>query len=583
MSELFYRTFQIDRARINVEKREIDLSFSSETPVQRGHGTAEVLDHSTPGGADFSRLNAGGPLLLNHDHEKLIGAVVPGSARVDSDKVGRARVRFSKGPLAQEIWTDIADGIRNAVSVGYSLGRAVSKSVKDGLELISYSFVPHEISIVSMAADPTVGIGRSAQFEPTKNEKNSFMPTTITAVEQPPLSKQADIILQLAETYKMPIQDARAFIREGRSADDFQAHILRTRYVGTPAVQVNDLNVGLSRRELDNYSLVRAINGFAENKRFEGLEWEASRAAEKRYGRSAPGNGLIVPFDCLTHRAQTATTLTGGGYTVATDVLGANFVDLLRAKALVTQLGAKTIGGLVGDVTIPTLSSDPSASWLTETATLSDTSSTFGQILMTPHRLGSSVPISKQLLAQSSLDIEGLIRRLLATVLGQGFDLACIAGTGAAGEPLGIINTSGIGSITYGAATTWAKVVENETTLATANADQGNIAFLTSPAVRGKWKTIVKVTNQPVYLWDDSTNRVNGYAAFATSQVASDKTIFGNWSDVNIATWGDGMDLVVDPFTLAKSNQIQVTVNLHGDVSVNRPSSFVVSTDSGAQ
>ena len=502
----------------------------------------------------------------------------------ESDKVGRARVRFSKGPLATEIWSDIVDGIRNAVSVGYSLGRGVSKSVKDGLELISYAFVPHEISVVSLAADPTVGIGRSAQFEPTKNEKNSSMHTqTITAVEQPPLSKQADAILQLASTYKMPIADAREFIREGRSADDFQAHILRTRYVGMPAVQTNDLNVGLSRRELDNYSIVRAINNFAENKRFEGLEWEASRAAEKKYGRSAPGNGLIVPFDCLSHRAQTATTLTAGGYTVGTDTLGANFVDLLRAKALVTQLGAKMIGGLVGDVTIPTLATDPAASWVTETATLSDTAGTFGQILMTPHRLGASVPISKQLLAQSSLDVEGLIRRLLATILSQGFDLAAIAGTGAAGEPLGIINTSGVGSITYSAAATWAKVVENETTLATANADQGSIALLTSPAVRGKWKTIVKVTNQPIYLWDDTTNRVNGYQAFATSQVASDKTIFGNWSDVNIATWGDGMDLVVDPFTLAKSNQIQVTVNLHGDISLNRPTSFVVSTDSGAQ
>ena len=85
MSELFYRTFRIDHARINAEKREIDLSFSSETPVQRSHGTAEILDHSTPGNADFSKLNDGAPLLLNHDTEKLIGAVVRGSARVDSD------------------------------------------------------------------------------------------------------------------------------------------------------------------------------------------------------------------------------------------------------------------------------------------------------------------------------------------------------------------------------------------------------------------------------------------------------------------------------------------------------------------
>jgi HK97 family phage major capsid protein len=172
------------------------------------------------------------------------------------------------------------------------------------------------------------------------------------------------------------------------------------------------------------------------------------------------------------------------------------------------------------------------------------------------------------------------VRNDLMTVLALAKDLACISGAGAAGEPVGILNTTGVGSITYSAAATWAKVVENETTLFAANV-HGTPAFVSSFATQGKWKTAAKVTAQPIYLIESGS--ANGYKFAATSQMPSgDKSIFGVFSDLIVADW-DGIDIVVDPYSLSLGNQVRIVVNLMTDVGIRNPVSFVVSTDSAAQ
>src|SRR3972149_2365821 len=151
-------------------------------------------------------------------------------------------------------------------------------------------------------------------------------------------------------------------------------------------------------------------------------------------------------------------------------------------------------------------------------------------------------------------------------------DRAAINGLGNAGEPLGILNTAGILAATFGAAATWAKVVDFETQITNANADEGLMAYLTTPATRGKWKGIVRSTYNTKFLWDDD-GRVNGYRAEITKQVPSDKVIFGNWNDVIFAEWA-GIDVVVDPYSLKKQGQVEVTITLWCDMGVRRAVSF---------
>jgi HK97 family phage major capsid protein len=143
--------------------RTVELAFSSETPVERYWGI-EVLDHS-PGAVRLGRLNNGGALLLQHDGDRQIGVVA--SARVDADRMGRAPVRFSRGALGEEIYQDVRDGIRRLVSTGYIIHDLKPDGERDGVPVYRITdWEPLEISIVSIPADASVGVGRSLTHNP---------------------------------------------------------------------------------------------------------------------------------------------------------------------------------------------------------------------------------------------------------------------------------------------------------------------------------------------------------------------------------------------------------------------------------
>ena len=138
-----------------VEDRTYEFPFSSEFPVARYFGN-EILSHEA-NAADLSRLNDGAPLLFNHNPDRVIGVVE--GARIDSKgRRGYARVRFSRNPFAQEILSDVKDGVLRNVSFGYSIDKMEERGSGD---YVATAWAPYEVSIVSVPADKTVGIGRA--------------------------------------------------------------------------------------------------------------------------------------------------------------------------------------------------------------------------------------------------------------------------------------------------------------------------------------------------------------------------------------------------------------------------------------
>ena len=93
-----------------------EVAISSETEIERWFGI-EVLDHSR-GAVDLTRLRNGAAVIVDHRGDQ-VGVVEPDSARVDDDRVLRARLRFSRSTRGSEIEQDVVDGIRRSVSVGY--------------------------------------------------------------------------------------------------------------------------------------------------------------------------------------------------------------------------------------------------------------------------------------------------------------------------------------------------------------------------------------------------------------------------------------------------------------------------------
>lgn len=171
------RLADLSDASIDINARTVELAFSSEYDEGERSFGIEILGHA-PGEVDLTRLNDAAAVLLNHDTGKQIGVVQ--SASIDSDRIGRAVVRFGNSPLAQEVFQDIADGIRKHVSVGYRLLDAESAGERDGVTVVRITrWQPYEISIVPVPFDPTVGVGRNAQTLTRSFTSKAQMPNNL--------------------------------------------------------------------------------------------------------------------------------------------------------------------------------------------------------------------------------------------------------------------------------------------------------------------------------------------------------------------------------------------------------------------
>jgi HK97 family phage major capsid protein len=168
---LIHRSVEVERAAINETERTVEIAFSSEAPVSRYYGT-EILAHEKKA-VRLGRLNNGGALLVEHDRRDQVGVVV--RAWIDDDKRGRAIVRFGKSARAEEIFQDVKDGIRRLVSVGYRIHKEEVTKGNSGVESIrATDWEPYELSLVSIPADDSVGVGRAMNNpQPTTDNSSS--------------------------------------------------------------------------------------------------------------------------------------------------------------------------------------------------------------------------------------------------------------------------------------------------------------------------------------------------------------------------------------------------------------------------
>lgn len=391
---------------------------------------------------------------------------------------------------------------------------------------------------------------------------------------------------------------------KGTDVRDFKASMISEIPGAKPAKQVTlaELANG-DQRAVDNYSIGRAIQSCLLRKSHlpDGIEGGIHEEMVKRGMQPAGAGGFQVPFDATIGRGLTrrqkrdlnVNTFGQGGAFVQTSIL-TPIIELLRNRMVCDRLGVQGMAGLEGNVAIPRQTGAATAYSLPEQATLAKSTQSLDQIVLTPHRVGAYNSYSRQLLLQSSVDVENFLRDDLMKVIAIKWDYLILQGQGGGSEPTGILNTPGIGSLNFAGTPTWAQVVAFETALSIANADLGNMAYVTSPTVRGRWKAIAKtgigVTSVvPIFLWEkgawgDNSNdgEVNAYRAAATNQILNNLVFFGNWEDTIHALWG-GYDVIVDPFTQATDGTNRVTVNTFGDVAVRHAASYCVSADSGAQ
>ena len=636
----------LDSRELNEEERTIDFPFSSETPVNRGLLGDEILVHREDS-IDFSRLNASAPLLWMHDPSSVIGVVE--RAYLDKKKKqGRATVRFARNAAGEEALQMVKDKIYRNVSFGYSVDETEEG---EGNSYRVTKFTPAEVSLVSTPADFSVGLGRklatNTQEQPIIKEEREQSPSSASKSDASPvqinnqikMTDTPDLSVVRSEAEKKARNEERSriatinaltakhgfsdlgrqLVENGSSIDQAREAVLdQISLKPTPTVSAPEIQPEVLRKE--KYSLIEAIKaGYTRDfsSRAAGFAREISQEVERSGVSRTKEQSILVPYaalqrNSLENQFQRATYNTGsantGGNLVETELLDQDFVEALRNESLLLTLGARTMTGLVGNIDIPRRSGVSTMYWLAnQTTAITQSESTFDQISLSPKNAGVLSKYTRQTLLQATPGIEGLIRDDLRETVGTGVDLAILNGSGSSGQPTGIMQTSGIGSVaggTNGADITLEHLVDLEKEVLIDNAGGGSMAYLTNPKVVAKLKKLRaggSATGDGVFLWNTNQQAigrgstpggVNGYTIGSTNQVPSNLTkgsasgicsavLFGDFSQAIVGFWGNGLELAMSDsdstdFTKALT-AMRAIITI--DVAVRRAEAFAVMLD----
>ena len=365
---------------------------------------------------------------------------------------------------------------------------------------------------------------------------------------------------------------------------------------GSPEIQdrahrITALLENVSLKEKRDYSIVRAINGLCDP-HLRGFEHEFSADIAKKLGRETAG--VYIPTNLRAAGLDTKSN-SAGLYTVATEVK--DMIELLRNKTRVIQMGATLLSGLQGNQQFPRQTAASNGAWVAQNSgsDVADADASFGALTLSPKTYMASTSFSRQFLAQSTIDAESFVRNDLALAHALAIDLAALNGSGSSNQPLGLLKTTGIGSVavgTNGGALSYELTVDLETAIASANADEAGMKYLTTPEMRAKLRKIQQIagTTAGIPVWSSAggVGNINGYPAFVSNQIpktlvkgtSSDchAVIFGYWPSLMIGEWGV-IEIIVDPFRLKKQGMIEVTSFQMVDVGVRQPAQFAAIQD----
>lgn len=623
---------------VNVDKRTIEVAFATETPVSRelnGELYYEILlcDENS---VDRTRINNKGAVLFNHDRDKLLGVVE--STSIDADRVCRANLRISNTGLGNTMWDMIQEGILSHVSVGYNIydyrieaGNNIVVTRWEPSE-ISLCSVPADINsgigrsdtfeyeLATAHEDESLNSSEETTTEERLMEEQEGMEETrldneaydiketlevdndenggVANIElsdgelEEMLSKRPDLLAKLQnkgvepETLNSndPVEkedtrdvgefedaDGAANHPEDMEDDAEKADQERKREL-TSIGQV--LNVDVSEAIAKGISVSdfkRSLNkennpiNVKENKMEKSVINGLIRAAQE--GKAFEGAPIEVPMNQL--RATSTAPATGGS--LVKEVYVDSYIDVLRANSVFAQLPIQTFSGLEGegDLVLPKLSADFTAmfAFIDEGADSPLVDTKWERIVMKPKTFSGSVPITRTLI-KSAETAERYVQD--AMVRGAGLKLEK--------EILGQI-VAAAPSDTLTAAITQEDVQNALGKLAAANVRVDNVVAIVHPTTAAVLRSTIVSGNTAAKFMIEGY-RFEAYLCdsvrvIESTQVDAGSIIFGDFSNVILASWG-GLTVDRDDTTYRASQGIALRTFAYIDHAVAHEEAFLV-------
>lgn len=403
-----------------------------------------------------------------------------------------------------------------------------------------------------------------------------------------------DEITAIGARFGVDESEVKNAIENGVELDAFKDSVINNFVAPEPQINADALQdaARVNAPEAKEYSLFKAIKQHVNEGRLDGLEKEVQDELSSKY-RNATGkvaDGLLIPaeyWNATTARPQNAATVgtgTSGGNTVETEMQG--ITDYLKDYSILPRVGATIFRDSQGNLEFPRSTAGYTGTFDAETDTIANADATFAaNLVLTPKRVGAGTAVSKQLLAQSSVDFEAWVRGELQYGIASAIDRAAI--TGAGGDaPTGVLNASGTDAYTWNSANAlWTNIVDQIADYRDNNAPLANASWLTDTSVWAGWYKTQLAASTGTFVIEEEVNN-NGYSVagrpfYEHTDVTAGKVILGDFSRLFVALWG-GIQLTYDPYCQKKSGQVELYAETFADCGLLQPNSFVIGDDGTA-
>jgi len=550
----------------------VEASLSSEYPVERVRGK-EILLHNESA-VDLSRAPL--PLLASHDTRDLPVGIVE-NIKIEGGKL-RGSLRFGESQKAREALADVKAGILRSISIGY----LVQKTERGGDSYKVTRWQPYEASLVSVPADPSVGVGRS--FNPNHSlegktmDRNDIMQAQKRAMEELETlaTSGSDAEAMAAKRAELADLDARLAVLDDlakrRGPTDKVPGIAGP--AAAPAIREGEVRVlapGDKLADVASRSLPEGI-----------------RADELSLGRAIRALVLNDWSQAKAERAVMVEGTSGLGGILVPEPMSASVLDLARNKAVVMQAGASTIPMTSSTLKLCKTTQDVTAYWRAEGTAITASDMAFESMTMTAKVLAALVTVSVELLEDAG-NVQGLIEASIAQALALELDRVALFGSGTSPEPLGLYGTSGVQTVDMGATagaafTNFDPFINAQGKLLNVNAVPGAIVY--APRTATALALLKDTTNQPLVA-------PAGYASatkLTSNQIPVNQT-HGTASNASVAFTGEWNNLLVGMrtgLTLEASRVagadafskmlVAIRCYLRADIAVARPNHFAMIT-----
>ena len=515
---------EFDRREEQIKTTMVSDPTGPEWPMKRGYKAARShgrAAYEIAASADLGHVMASGqtlPILMDGKATAQVGALT-------DCQDGRGLVRFSRSTRGQEAETLYASG-----NAQLSISTTRTRQGQD-----------RPVALTLRASE-----GASA------------------------MDYEAQQIAQLGQKYGQSDLATKAIVT-GQSLADFRGELL-DKTSNAPLEAPAYIESGKRQYNLGN--LIRAsITG---DRSKAGYELEVAQELERHHPTAV--RGTMMPWSAL----QSRTTMTSSGLANLTESMpmGNMFVDALQPNSAAMAAGATTLN-LSKAITVPKQTGSLTASWTAEGSAVAESNLTIGTFGMSPKRLSATASFTLESLVQSDPSIDNLTRSDMARMLARGIDTAAISGSGTSGQPTGIINTSGVSTLTT-AATGYVSRFEALSALAALEEDDidtSGAVFIMHPTDAAATANAVVDAGSGQFVLEDG--RILGKRVITSTLISQGTAILGDFKQLLIANFG-GVDLVVDPYTAATSATVKITMHAMHDLAVRHATAFNVITITAA-